>query len=115
MRDRTDKKDLRKGRLPRKNTLPFLHCPNWGWVGPPLPKSILTRFQKRKKLPTLCAGGRGGGGICRIPKERFFFWDVFLRLTSTIHAREVEVKDMYLPVQSRFVERHFGPLAQALD
>ena len=72
-------------------------------------------FSKAKKLPTLCAGGGGGGGICRIPKERFFFWDVFLRLTSTIHAREVEVKDMYLPVQSRFVERHFGPLAQALD
>ena len=111
MRDRTDKKDLRKGRLPRKNTLPFLHCPNWGWVGPPLPKSILTRFQKRKSCQH-CV--QGGGRIWPI-QRKVFFWEVFLRLTSTIHAREVEVKDMYLPVQSRFVERHFGPLAQALD
>ena len=69
-------------------------------------------FSKAKKLPTLCAGG--GGGVWPI-QRKVFFWEVFLRLTSTIHAREVEVKDMYLPVQSRFVERHFGPLAQALD
>ena len=70
-------------------------------------------FSKAKKLPTLRAGG--GEANLAITKRKVFFWDVFLRLTSTIHAREVEVKDMYLPVQSRFVERHFGPLAQALD
>ena len=69
-------------------------------------------FSKAKKLSTLCAGGEAD---LANTKRKVFFWDVFLRLTSTIHAREVEVKDMYLPVQSRFVERHFGPLAQALD
>ena len=58
------------------------------------------------------AGGREGScaGFCS---------GVFLRLTSPKYAQVVEVKgevkDMYLPVQSRFVERHFGPLAQALD
>ena len=71
MRDRTDKKDLRKGRLPRKNTLPFLHCPNWGWVGPPLPKSILTRFQKRKSCQH-CVQGGGGGDLSNTKRKVFF-------------------------------------------
>ena len=76
MRDRTDKKDLSKGRLPRKNTLSFLHCPNWGW-GTPLPKSILTRFQNWKSCQH-CV--QEGGGDLANKKRKVFFLSRLLKI-----------------------------------
>ena len=59
-----------KGRSPRKNTLSFVHCPNWregGW-----PKSILTSFQKWKSCPNnVLQGVESWGPSC--PNWHFLF------------------------------------------
>ena len=49
------------------------------------------RLYKQSRLDPSCNTGiYGRGGIWRIPKERVFPWEVFLRLTSTKYAQEVE-------------------------
>ena len=57
MRDRTDKKDLSKGRLPRKKHPFFFALPKLGVGWDPLAQIDFDTFSKAKKLPTLCAGG----------------------------------------------------------